>query len=521
MSNNIEVHIRINPLVKNNVWKYTSTKLSRIQNNREIVYENFVNILCNENNQEIYEKCLTSKIMEPENCTVFAYGQTGSGKTYTMLGDNYNGMIIYSIIDLLKYHEIKVSYIEIYNERIFDLNTGTELKIYSIDTKTVINDLSKIRVKTKEEGISFLEACEKNRRYGSTEYNLKSSRSHTIFQITYPVNDREININLIDLAGSEKACKNDSRRTEGAFINKSLLALCTVVNNLKNRKYFGFRDSKLTRLLQSSLNGETNIIALCTLSPGDGCIEESVSTLSFAARLANLELKKINIPLSPEKKSQKIDLSNFTIHKINLKRGFYLDQFLKLNMTHIIKDEESLEKEMLIKTNTKDDKDEENTNNKIKNFNNKCIIENKMMYDLEHGTDYSRPILNAKPFSINIDSSEKMKHQSSIDNKHEEIKLLLERIDSSEKMKHQSSIDNKHEEIKLLLERIDSSEKMKHQSSIDNKHEEIKLLLERIDSLEKMIHNMLKKNPSKRMKDIFVLEKHMFNLKYKKFENQI
>jgi hypothetical protein len=62
---------------------------------------------------------------------------------------------------------------------------------------------------------------------------------------------------------------------------------------------------------------------------------------------------------------------------------------------------------------------------------------------------------------------------------------------------------------------------MKHQSSIDNKHEEIKLLLERIDSLEKMIHNMLKKNPSKRMKDIFVLEKHMFNLKYKKFENQI
>lgn len=428
MSKKIDVHIRLNPLKNNTIWKYSNNKLIRLSKNQEILYENFSNILCEEDNHEVYKKCLSNKILEKSNCTVFAYGQTGSGKTYTMLGNKSNGMVMYSLIDLLHNFKLKVSYIEIYNEKLYDLYSKNELKIYCKNDKTIINNLSYITISNVDEAEKFLDHCEKNRTYGNTEFNSKSSRSHTIFQISYFYNEKEIIINLIDLAGSEKASKNESRRTEGAFINKSLLALCTVVNNLRNNKYFGYRDSKLTRLLHNSLDGETNLIALCTLSPNEECVEESISTLNFAARLANLDLKKV-VTCTINNDCTNLDLSKVSIHDINLKQGFYVEQFMKLNM---VKYDNKIKE---INDNVKDE-----TKSTSSNLNNKDVLE-------------------LKPFVHNIKNTY-----------------------------------SKNDKI-------------------------VPLLYDRIESLEKMLIKILKKTTNKNVKDIFMLEKHMFNLKLKKWQN--
>ncbi|KAF9422152.1 hypothetical protein BGZ94_008653 [Podila epigama] len=94
-------------------------------------------------------------------------------------------------------------------------------------------------------------------------------------------------LNLIDLAGSEKASADMERRKEGAFINKSLLTLGTVISKLTDEKgsHVPYRDSKLTRILQSSLSGNARVSVLCTISPSIENVDESHNTLKFAARI--------------------------------------------------------------------------------------------------------------------------------------------------------------------------------------------------------------------------------------------
>ncbi|KAG2187591.1 hypothetical protein INT44_005280 [Umbelopsis vinacea] len=98
-------------------------------------------------------------------------------------------------------------------------------------------------------------------------------------------------LNLIDLAGSEKAASQTDRRKEGAFINKSLLTLGTVISKLTEDKvssHIPYRDSKLTRILQSSLSGNARIAVICTISPSHHNLEESQNTLKFAARVKRI-----------------------------------------------------------------------------------------------------------------------------------------------------------------------------------------------------------------------------------------
>ncbi|KAL7748632.1 Kinesin-like protein kip2 [Sorochytrium milnesiophthora] len=94
-------------------------------------------------------------------------------------------------------------------------------------------------------------------------------------------------LNLIDLAGSEKAASNVDRRKEGAYINKSLLTLGSVIAKLTEERssHIPYRDSKLTRILQSSLSGQARVSVICTISPAALNVEESTNTLKFAARV--------------------------------------------------------------------------------------------------------------------------------------------------------------------------------------------------------------------------------------------
>lgn len=111
-------------------------------------------------------------------------------------------------------------------------------------------------------------------------------------------------LSLIDLAGSERAAENKERRTEGAHINRSLLTLGTVIARLskdadgkdKDGNHLPYRDSKLTRLLQPALSGNSLVSILCTIAIPQGSassaamtthISEQMSTLKFAARAKN------------------------------------------------------------------------------------------------------------------------------------------------------------------------------------------------------------------------------------------
>ncbi len=190
--------------------------------------------------------------------------------------------------------EIKISYIEIYNEKVYDLYTLKDVGVFTKDKKTVLCNLHDEVVRNEEEAQIFLNKCNLNRRSSATEYNINSSRSHSIIKITKGENY----VTFIDLAGSEKACKSQDRRKEGAYINKSLLALGKLITNLLDNKYTCFRDSKLTRILSGSFNGKSSFTVFCMISTSKEYLEESLSTLQFAARMSNLNLKTIELDSS-------------------------------------------------------------------------------------------------------------------------------------------------------------------------------------------------------------------------------
>lgn len=294
MTKRITVHIRYNN--SSPLWHIKDNTLyQRINGTTQLSYPCYQNVFSHETTNEIYNKCVkqaVAEFLDKINCTIFAYGQTGTGKTYTIFGDEESpGLITLALKDVLKHSPVEISYLEIYNEQINDLiDLENKVRIFSTNNTSIVNNTTKVRVNNLQMATEIIKKCESRRKIGQTEYNDKSSRSHTIFQIY--LNNKILS--LIDLAGSERATGDLERRKEGAFINRSLLALGTVVNGLIKNKYVNYRDSKLTRILQSSLDGSCNVISICMISTKAECLSESLSTLNFAARLSEIELDKRN-----------------------------------------------------------------------------------------------------------------------------------------------------------------------------------------------------------------------------------
>ncbi|KAK0555712.1 Kinesin-like protein kip2 [Tilletia horrida] len=270
------------------------------------------------------------------NGTVFAYGQTGSGKTYTMSGTEAEpGVIpraiseVFRIIaeDNAREFLVRVSYLELYNEQLKDLlanrpapsspikggRTHTtqadgQLRIVEEKGRVVIAGLQEEIVTSTKDVLSLIDRGQASRHVGATDWNEHSSRSHCVLQVTIESRDRDSTkagkevrisqLNLIDLAGSERAASQVERRKEGAFINKSLLTLGTVISKLTenttanssgtptpaNSNHIPYRDSKLTRILQTSLGGNARVAVICTMSALPEHAAEALSTLSFGKR---------------------------------------------------------------------------------------------------------------------------------------------------------------------------------------------------------------------------------------------
>lgn len=269
---------------------------------------------------------VVSGAMDGINGTVFAYGVTSSGKTHTMHGDQRSPGIIplavkdvFSIIQETPNREflLRVSYLEIYNEVVNDLlnPAGQNLRIREDTQGTYVEGIKEEVVLSPAHALSLIAAGEEHRHVGSTNFNLLSSRSHTLFTLTIESspcgenNEGEAvtlsQLNLLDLAGSEssKAETTGMRRREGSYINKSLLTLGTVISKLTEAKasHIPYRDSKLTRVLQSSLSGHGRVSLICTVTPSSSSTEETHNTLKFAHRAKHIEIQTAQNKIIDEK----------------------------------------------------------------------------------------------------------------------------------------------------------------------------------------------------------------------------
>lgn len=259
--------------------------------------------------------------------TILAYGQTGSGKTHTM-GTNYDvdvdtediGVIpraindIFEQIDEMPDYEFTINcgFMELYQERLYDLLSTNPRDQSVVDirevqnNKIVIPNLTEVVVKNVKETIDCLMKGSADRAVGSTAMNATSSRSHAIFTITVqkvhktnPSLATVAKFHLVDLAGSERSKKTKAtgeQFKEGVKINQGLLALGNVISALgttQTATHVGYRDSKLTRLLQDSLGGNSMTLMIACVSPADYNMEETIGTLRYADRARKIKNKPI------------------------------------------------------------------------------------------------------------------------------------------------------------------------------------------------------------------------------------
>uniref|UniRef100_A0A8C5A4L8 Kinesin motor domain-containing protein n=1 Tax=Gadus morhua TaxID=8049 RepID=A0A8C5A4L8_GADMO len=266
-------------------------------------------------------KNIVESCMNGYNGTIFAYGQTGSGKTFTMLGpsdsdnftDELRGVIprsfeyLFSLInkevERSKSFLCKCSFIEIYNEQIYDLLDSASATLFlreNIKKGVFVEGAVEKFVTSASEAYQVLSMGWRNRRVASTSMNRESSRSHAVFTMALEsketvnklVNIRTSQLNLVDLAGSERqkdTHTEGSRLKEASSINLSLMCLGQVIMSLvdvangKNR-HICYRDSKLTFLLRDSLGGNAKTYIIANVHPGSKCFGETLSTLQFAQR---------------------------------------------------------------------------------------------------------------------------------------------------------------------------------------------------------------------------------------------
>ena len=252
------------------------------------------------------------------NGTIFAYGQTGSGKTFTIMGGgDANGVSRGLLPRVLDYvfaltqkqqaasenkieFSFKVSFLEIYQENIFDLLVPSSSCLKLKDSRqsgVYVDGITENQIASSKEAIDIMEAGIQKRHVRSTLMNRESSRSHSVFSLVLESEERSVDgiltrksarFNVIDLAGSERQKSTNAEGAclkEASSINKSLFTLTNVLtalvdNQAGKQRHVPYRDSKLTFLLRDSLGGNSKTFIVCNVSPAHDCFAETLSTLN-------------------------------------------------------------------------------------------------------------------------------------------------------------------------------------------------------------------------------------------------
>jgi kinesin family protein 3/17 len=281
--------------------------------------------------QSVYEsavKPIVHSILKGYNGSIIAYGQTGTGKTFTIEGgaSETRGVIPRVSEEIFNYIEkstdakskflVRVSFLQIYNEKIMDLiqpNFKREfpgdkveyLKIReAVSGGVYVERLSEHIVRSPSEVLSLLHKGGQHRTTADTKMNHESSRSHAVFtvivehsEINFATQQKQMTIgklNLVDLAGSERLKLTGAegvRLEEARRINTSLAAFGKVILALTTpgSTYTPYRDSTLTRLLQDSLGGNCKTVIITTITPSSTSYQESLSSLKFANKAKSVK----------------------------------------------------------------------------------------------------------------------------------------------------------------------------------------------------------------------------------------
>uniref|UniRef100_A0A452RT90 Kinesin family member 21A n=1 Tax=Ursus americanus TaxID=9643 RepID=A0A452RT90_URSAM len=292
--------------------------------------------------EQIYTQCIEKLIegcFEGYNATVFAYGQTGAGKTYTMgtgfdvnIIEEEQGIISRAVKHLFKSIEekkhtaiknglpppdfkVNAQFLELYNEEVLDLFDTTR----DIDAK---NKKSNIRihedsaggiytvgvttrtVNTESEMMQCLKLGALSRTTASTQMNVQSSRSHAIFTIHLC---------------QTRMCPQIDAVKDKITVEFPFLALGNVISALgdksKRATHVPYRDSKLTRLLQDSLGGNSQTIMIACVSPSDRDFMETLNTLKYANRARNIKNK---VMVNQDRASQQINALRGEITRLQM-----------------------------------------------------------------------------------------------------------------------------------------------------------------------------------------------------------
>ncbi|XP_046605558.1 chromosome-associated kinesin KIF4-like isoform X1 [Neodiprion virginianus] len=330
----VNVALRIRPLVQTEIEKGCQTCVATVRGQPQVQVLGtdkaftFNHVFPPEVNQETFYntavKGMINNLFQGYNVTILAYGQTGSGKTHSMGtcykgGSEELGIIPHAINDIFQIveqqtdcnFEITVSFTELYQEQLYDLlsQKSRENSVVDIreDTQGIkIPGLTEIKVENATATFQCLSQGSLGRATGATAMNSQSSRSHAIFTVNIRQEKKDdvnsattAKFHLVDLAGSERSKKTKAtgeRFKEGVNINKGLLALGNVISQLgdgTSGSYVGYRDSKLTRLLQDSLGGNSMTLIIACISPADYNLDETLSTLRYADRARRIKNKPI------------------------------------------------------------------------------------------------------------------------------------------------------------------------------------------------------------------------------------
>ncbi|XP_076835241.1 kinesin-like protein KIF28 [Brachyhypopomus gauderio] len=258
------------------------------------------------------------------NATLLAYGQTGSGKSYSMVGSGPNKGLVptlcHGLFQFIRTHhdsrqcQVFFSMLEIYNEQVIDLLSKTSRSPGGLRVREeqqrgfYVEGLRKVACESAEQVERLMEQGTRTRTTAATHMNANSSRSHMLVALQLKqifckeCITKQSNVNLVDLAGSERQrCSGSEvdRLKEGTAINLSLTTLGNVISALAEvalgRKvvHIPYRDSILTKLLQSALGGNSRTVMIATVSPADICYEESISTLRYAERAKRIQNKAV------------------------------------------------------------------------------------------------------------------------------------------------------------------------------------------------------------------------------------
>ena len=302
------------------------TEQGLINNSADAIQFEFDTILHDASQESVFTQCaaeVCESVLAGYNGTVFAYGQTGAGKTYTMSGDvgsdyKQRGVIPRAVHHLFREMDVRVgkdmrasvSYLEIYNEGMYDLLADeivpdSDLVVVDRDGEMEVKHLTKKKCRDEAEALRFFFAGERNRAVADHVLNKTSSRSHCVFTVHLESrsvgdgDDRTVvsKLNLVDLAGSERVKKtrvSGKALVEATHINKSLTFLEQTVNALsRGDKHVAFRQSKLTSVLRDALGGNCKTTMIACTWPDEAHAEETISTCRFASRVMTLRTRAV------------------------------------------------------------------------------------------------------------------------------------------------------------------------------------------------------------------------------------